>query len=67
MCISNTTINQVPSNKERLNLPSTKVCGVDVHATCITPNFAVANLKMNGHMLGQLLAAKNLAAAYRDC
>ena len=29
--LCNTTLNQVPGNKERLNnLPSTKVCGADI-------------------------------------
>ena len=64
--LCNTTLNQVPSNKERLNnLPNTKVCGADIQLLLQTLQL----LKMNGHniMLSQLLEAKNLAAAYRDC
>jgi len=63
--LCNTTLNQVPSNKERLNLPSTIVCGVDVQLLLQT--LQLLTWRWMDIMLGQLLATKNLAAGYRDC
>ena len=53
--LSNTTLNPVSSNKERLDLPSTKV------HTAITPNFAVVNLKINGHNAESVICSEKFS------